>query len=114
MIYDSSGELIEYRYYLGMEGFISHTKVPIDKYSAKLDDDMTYYTKIDKKNNYILDYDGDKVDTIKEFYFVRGIKELLPSLIMMDGSCYLNINRRMLKSTLLFRGCKTLRNRAYF
>ena len=54
MIYDSSGELIEYRYYLGMEGFISHTKVPIEKYSAKLDDYMTYYTKIDKKNNYIL------------------------------------------------------------
>ena len=77
MIYDSSGELIEYRYYLGMEGFISHTKVPIEKYSAKLDDYMTYYTKIDKKNNYILDYDGDKVDTIKEFYFVRGSKRIV-------------------------------------
>ena len=76
MVYDSLGQLIEY-HQMGSEGLISYSKNPVKNVSGKLEKGMNFYTKLNKEKNYILDYNGYKVDTIRDFEFVRGKKQIV-------------------------------------
>ena len=76
MVYDSLGQLIEY-HQMGSEGLVSYSKNPVKNVSGKLEKGMNFYTKLNKEKNYILDYNGYKVDTIRDFEFVRGKKQIV-------------------------------------
>ena len=75
--YDSLGDITDYCRALS-DDYISYSKDYLSrKNTNSIDEDMNYYLRIDRDNNYLIYSNENGIDTIREFYFVRGSKRIV-------------------------------------
>ena len=75
--YDSLGDITDYCRALS-DDYIYYSKDYLSRKNTNpIDEDMNYYLRIDKDNNYLIDSNENGIDTIRAFYFVRGSKRIV-------------------------------------
>ena len=75
--YDSLGNVTDYCRTLS-DDYIYYSKDYLSRKNTNpIDEDMNYYLRIDRDNNYLIDSNENGIDTIRAFYFVRGSKRIV-------------------------------------
>ena len=75
--YDSLGDMTDYCRALS-DDYIYYSKDYLSRKNTNpIDEDMNYYLRIDRDNNYLIDSNENGIDTIRAFYFVRGSKRIV-------------------------------------
>ena len=75
--YDSLGDITDYCRALS-DDYIYYSKDYLSRKNTNpIDEDMNYYLRIDRNNNYLIDSNENGIDTIRAFYFVRGSKRIV-------------------------------------